>query len=695
MVKLKNLFSRTQRAAKTTTTTTTSTTTIATKHLSTTPSLLNLPEVLQLIFSYLDDSTIRRTVILVCRQWLNLNQGRILRRAVCYSNWISTRPEVVASNLVGAAAIHFCLSLNTPHHLHDITRANSGKILPLVQEEYQLQEDQSQQHNEDSSSTQKQLVSSSSVYKFSPLQDLHLDITTINDILEIDTLLPSNNNLTNLVLTLRPIKNRATITASLSNILQSCPRLLTFEAHGYLTLDLTWTPFNDQQQQLLPLRTLILDSTIFLPDNLENLLTFTPRLRVLKLISMSLHYKEYDWSQFLVYLRSLPTALDTVFVSTAFQSSSAQVQQQLQDSWPIISGWNLWPLDVTPARLKELELFTTNRLTTLDLLSSSSSLVMHRCKGELSSAPSTLHHFLSTSDQLVHLKTLKTVVHRLEDFDLHQRGGYDCLLDWDWKEYGAFRSRDFSSESTSAAIWRCRGLRTLHLEVHAHGDLAVTQPVHSRIIFGYIARVFPLLEELRVGTPWECFSQNLSQPTLSFELEGGMCLLGRLKHLQRLEIMPGNLSGRGRVLNKVDVNWLVPSGHSSRYRSLRRTKVKSKLWKRERVREGIMEAFQEQDADHQNQQYQVQDSTKTNSSTDAELLGQLRNLGLLEDVEEMVKEMGHKSYRPLFTLEGLSFNGQYLDHPATAIRHLIPDKRSFVKEARSFFLTGTWRTAKK
>ncbi|KAF9122818.1 hypothetical protein BGW39_009480 [Mortierella sp. 14UC] len=692
MAILRNPFSKTQRVA---------TATATTRPLAT-PSPFNLPEVLQLIFSYLNDATIRRTAILVCQQWLHLNQGRILRKAICRRDWTSSRPEVVASSLVGAAAVHFCLSVNTPHDQDVITRANTvKKVLTLTQEEHQRQAERKQHQHGALVSTQKQTITTTTLYKFSPLQDLHLDITTTYDILAIDTLLPPNNTLTSLVLTLRPIKNRSTITASLSNILQSCPRLATFETYGSQTLDLTWTPFNDQQQPLL-LRTLVLDSTTFMPADLENLLTFTPRLKVLKLISMpTIYYKEYDWTQFLVFLRSLPSDLDTVFVSTKYQQSSSQAQQQLQDSWPVLSGWNLWPLDVTPTRLKELELYTTNRLTTLDLLSRSSSPAAHYCKDELTSAPSTLHHVHSTSDMLVHLKTLKTVVDRLEDFDIHQRGGYDCLLDWDWKEYGAYRTRDFQSASTSAAVWRCRGLRTLHLEVHAHGEQTVSQPVHSRIIFGYIARVFPLLEELRVGTPWNCLSQNLSQPhwpTLSFDLEGGMCFLSRLKHLQRLEVTRGNLSGRSRGINKVDVNWLAPSGYSDKYRTSRRKMMKSKLWKKERTREDIMETFQEQEVQHQQQQHQEQElmvSRGTDVSADAELLGQLQNLGLLKDVEEIVKEMSHKSYRPSFTLEGLSFNGRYFDHPASALRSIIPRKTSFAKEACIFFSGGASKATRK
>ncbi|KAG0294125.1 hypothetical protein BGZ96_001747 [Linnemannia gamsii] len=65
----------------------------------------------------------------------------------------------------------------------------------------------------------------------------------------------------------------------------------------------------------LNLRSLMLDSVIIKPENLENMLNFTPRLKVLKLAAMSKQYANYDWSQFLGHLRSLPISLDLVHIS--------------------------------------------------------------------------------------------------------------------------------------------------------------------------------------------------------------------------------------------------------------------------------------------------------------------------------------------------------------------------------------------
>ncbi|KAF9312248.1 hypothetical protein BG006_004413, partial [Podila minutissima] len=85
-------------------------------------------------------------------------------------------------------------------------------------------------------------------------------------------------------------------------------------------------------------------------------------------------------------------------------------------------------------------------------------------------------------------------------------------------------------------IWACRNLKTLHVKCSDdrplenrwivssvdHKDMTHTQ---TRVIFGYLAKVCPNLEELHVV---------LSPADLG--LQSGLCLLSRLKRLERLEI---------------------------------------------------------------------------------------------------------------------------------------------------------------
>ncbi|KAG0201994.1 hypothetical protein BGX33_009982 [Mortierella sp. NVP41] len=44
-----------------------------------TPKTLLLPEILDRIFPFIDDDALHRSIILVCRQWLSMNQHRLIR----------------------------------------------------------------------------------------------------------------------------------------------------------------------------------------------------------------------------------------------------------------------------------------------------------------------------------------------------------------------------------------------------------------------------------------------------------------------------------------------------------------------------------------------------------------------------------------------------------------------------------------
>ncbi|KAF9130046.1 hypothetical protein BGW39_003534 [Mortierella sp. 14UC] len=72
-------------------------------------------------------------------------------------------------------------------------------------------------------------------------------------------------------------------------------------------------------------------------------------------------------------------------------------------------------------------------------------------------------------------------------------------------------------------VWACRNLRTLHIAISAPRK-ASSSHVSSLIMFGYLSLVCPRLEELIVKR------ENMVQDD-----ESGLCLLGRLKYLERLQ----------------------------------------------------------------------------------------------------------------------------------------------------------------
>ncbi|KAF9134675.1 hypothetical protein BGW39_006264 [Mortierella sp. 14UC] len=316
------------------------------------------------------------------------------------------------------------------------------------------------------------------------------------------------------------------------------------------------------------------------------------------------------------------------------------------------------PVEVSPTLLKELDL-RTDRLTTLELLSEDR-YGTDLCKTN-KDVHATLHHFLSTSDNIVHLKTLKAMV-LVEHIDIYHRGRRHAPLQCD--------------EPTSATgVWRCRSLRTLHIEIHGHKEL-LSEPLHSRIVFGYISRVCPLLEELRMTVPGSCDPNTAAPsyyPTLCFGLEGGMCLLGRLRQLQRLEVRRGPSTLMPKF-TRVDLDWMVPAGQSDKSKRWRQHKVKQ--WQKDRIKERDVGKHQSQQQEHQHQSWVA--SEGADISTNAALLGRLKNLGLLEDVEEMVKNMDMDSCRPFPALEGLTFEHFSFQWPEKVLDEMFPDNRTTI-----------------
>ncbi|KAG0362923.1 hypothetical protein BGZ54_008424 [Gamsiella multidivaricata] len=89
--------------------------------------------------------------------------------------------------------------------------------------------------------------------------------------------------------------------------------------------------------------------------------------------------------------------------------------------------------------------------------------------------------------------------------------------------------------------WACRDLETLHLGFCARFGYS-NEAKCSRVVFGYISRHCPNLKDLSVV-----------RTALNLKLEGGLCLLTRLKDLERLKIV-----GYTRYFNlePEDVNWI-------------------------------------------------------------------------------------------------------------------------------------------
>jgi hypothetical protein len=480
----------------------------------------------------------------------------------------------------------------------------------------------------------------------------------------------------------------------LSRILQGCPLLEHFwaEVQGlpilrFAMFSFTSTITTQQRKKQRPFRlqSLVFFNVYFAQDDLESLLYFTPNLKELKLVATAWNDdKKYNWTRLFAYLKENNITLDKAHFSMLGNKMSAE---EIELLWNGVcprssSERSLWALDVTPQLLQKVFL-QQDSLTTLEVLWKSDKQFPSRidCYETLEKAHRLIHKYLCDCPQLAHLTTLKTVI-RLKELDLFGREGYinlggphdDIVPD---RKYFSTSS---PGSSPPPQIWRCRRLRTLHIIVHFPDPF---RPVFSRILFGYVARVCPVVEDLRIGIPRLCHFSGVSDrsrgqgaPNLYLRLDGGLCLLGSMQYLQRLRVFQ-DMGDRFLTCADWDLNWIADSNNgrkSARSRKKRQLEVESwRLWlaNEERVEAARCQLQQQQP---------VEDwisnsggSSSGSSAKDREVLFQLRNLGLLLDVDEVAKRMDEKETRLLPSLERLSFNHPTLLRPEEELERIFSE----------------------
>ncbi|KAG0321934.1 hypothetical protein BGZ97_009644 [Linnemannia gamsii] len=159
-----------------------------------------------------------------------------------------------------------------------------------------------------------------------------------------------------------------------------------------------------------------------------------------------------------------------------------------------------------------------NNLTRLEILSTTEPLY-HSPASALSHV---LHEYLCQSPLLEHL-VAPGVFYRSEYMELRGEVGSDGL--YQPKHWDSTTSHPPAGvRRTEKRVWACRRLQTLHI-FFGSTPQEEASAVTSRILFGYITRVCPDLQELVIR-----------KTALHVELEGGMCLLTRLHKLQRLTV---------------------------------------------------------------------------------------------------------------------------------------------------------------
>ncbi|KAF9545689.1 hypothetical protein EC957_010552 [Mortierella hygrophila] len=644
----------------------------------------NIPEILELIFSYLDDCAIRHSVVHVCRQWYLINQNRLAREVVWYQNWDPSRKQRALQMLPGAARFYYC------HITGDVF---TGERIPLDENllhALYLLEPKHQQHLRESEGQSRLVPDTNSRYHH--LKTARASATKksalymVSFLRDMDVYLgkPTQKSLDTFALptSLTKLTIRASFLhraqCDLGSLLLKCPLLEEFYAEGHGMRESStvvmsfWWP--KERQELYPrpflLRSLVLSNIAFAQPELEVLLRLTPNLKELKLVAMMLFYNKmsFDWTRLFGSLKANNITLDKAHFSTfGTRMSEVETELLLSDVYPKASlERSLWAIDVTPQLLQGVFL-QPNTLTTLEVLwkaASLSAFTEERIGPALVVANKLVHQYLCDSPHLVHLTTLKAEV-QLEDLDLFHRAGYTGL---DRRRNPTPEEINSDNSPLPAAIWGCQGLRTLHIVIHAPIPF---HPVHSRILFGYISRVCPVLEDLQVSIPQACHDPYVSEqdsPEYYLQIKGGLCLLSRLQRLRRLKIV----SDPEYTIKKCedwDLNWMLPSEFLCTVaREKRRREIASwNEWKRNEYHIEMVRtrAWRPRRNDTDSNNYH------SSSTTDTPILERLQDLGLLQDVKDMMCTEGPGAYRPMPSLERLSFNYPILLRPEEELKRMF------------------------
>ncbi|KAG0270307.1 hypothetical protein BGZ95_001732 [Linnemannia exigua] len=557
---------------------------------------LLLPEILDRIFTFVDDNTLHDTVLLVCRQWFSLNKHRVIRELF----WSEVSKD---SN-----------SMRLDKIISRLPRATHLKWI-------------SDDQTKISKDTQK---------LFQALQGLDKTVrANITGSLRAADLEGTDSFLLKTLSYLPPITVlRLCIlpdhTIDMKNILQTCPNLHTLQLDSPSTFYLqgNWiTPSNDRDSgtgsspstiPILPLRSLHLENACFSQASLESLLEVTPHLKHLQLRNLRPQGYEgdYDWTRLYKCLTSLSLQLHSIHFSI-FGRPAAEDSEEIREKvlmiCPQATEWAFRSSDLTPI-LKQCLQELPNVVTTLDLIKDSVNLP---------SKALALHQYLCESRHLLHLKA----------------GGSFCLIER-MDLYGRWKNLPDNEETAyrQPGVWMCRQLQTLQIEVHnLVAPVHLSSPIRTRVLFGYISKVCPNLRELEI---WE--SDN--EPGFNLELSGGLCLLGGLRLLEHLRIGSGK---NNRVFKPHDLKWIFKSGRS-RVSKIQRKQVMypwASILAKERA--------QEKERQGRIAQGIVPDLVAP-EGLEPELGRDLVNLGLLTDVKMMLDKMnsdeGYDSFPRLQSL---------------------------------------------
>ncbi|KAG0278047.1 hypothetical protein BGZ95_004809 [Linnemannia exigua] len=630
-----------------------------------TSSPLEVVELREHIFSYLDTTDLRRSVLPVCREWF-----RIYRH-------LFEKETVWELDLDGSLSKKTIKSVNGSGRLYWHYSDNHSKALRVQKQQQRQQE---AQWNELVRALEKnhiryrQTRRQTTRLKHKDNDDVraaifdnplrHLDFIGFQN---LDLLLPPILPFLTFLTTLR-LRSRAFGQVSFDAILKACPLLERFQAGMLgviLELSGPWIPVNKQPSgpAHLPLRSFELENATLEYSSLMNLLAICPALQDLRLINVMFMERISTTSTLealqgagsgsapfitqqtfnpndhaasvLEYVKQIRLRLRSFHISVYAARTLDMDPSTMLSVCPEATEWTFWTEGLTESIVHDLSQ-SPNNVTSLDLLWDTS---------PGSRWSSVLHQYLCQSPHLLHLRTPRTRF-QVKHLDLHHQ--LPAAID----SWGANRVH-------ATGIWSCRKLRTLHFTIEWNSNYLGKGPAAARVVFGYLSRVCPRLEDLQLTSkrrdPYEC--------KLWLGLQGGFCLLASLRYLERLHI--------GSALHfsnfeEWELSWMTPLGLNLDHRRARQARRSG--WKAEISRD-------EQD-DLGSTQARGTDVKPCSGAAadDSNVAEALRGLGRVSDVDSMLEQIDSGRFICWPSLQKISLHddSEIGRHPAAEMRRLFP-----------------------
>ncbi|KAH7059975.1 hypothetical protein BKA57DRAFT_21111 [Linnemannia elongata] len=518
-------------------------------------SPLDLPELLELIFTFVDTKTLVTSVPLVCRQWFSINQNRSNR----VFEWVNSISDLKVDKALRRLQKADTLCCRLCESFLNPTAAAMDETLWEV-----IQENHASRYLVPTTSSRRGIyrlgtvpatgrsITSAALNTTSPdLRQLILE-GFITMKLVTERFLPYFPSLRILKLyTTHKSKNEFCV----RTVMQALPYLekLHFQHTDTMkTLELpgAWTEETTGLTTLTRhrLRSLVIINAWIPQASLEDFLVITPQLRELKLVLLQYPYKPgpyYDPARLLRHIRGLSLDIGSFHYSDRSSLSNPVLERQL----------NLELCPEATNRIFRGLYFTRDVFRTLDRLPNvlTSLELLGECK--------FLHDYLCESPFLVHLRAPLTDM-PIQNLDI----------------YTSRNSQPISERGSPVRVWACQGLRTLQLLFRGIKSNISDGNNDSLVVFGYISRVCPLLQVLEIYGPEVQMDEwiNPSKYRIRLDLSSGLVLLARLRYLRRLLIGASDAHQPTHLrLKRVDVDWMVPSGYSEERRQERQAVVDS------------------------------------------------------------------------------------------------------------------------